>query len=153
MIDFSSFELKSEVEKKFKINKHKDSTSFKISFYDTPKFEELKKKCVFVKEDDKFLRFLDKTKEVVENEVEEPIEPDSEAEDSAIIPEVENSVDLVSKVAALEAELKKIIVSGTDDYKKARKEVIKKFFDTVDGKSCDRILEYIQKNTKKAANF
>jgi CHAD domain-containing protein len=67
MIDFSSFELKSEVEKKFKINKHKDSTSFKISFYDTAKFEELKKKCVLIKQDDKFFKFLDKRKEVLDD--------------------------------------------------------------------------------------
>jgi len=58
--------LKSEIERKFKIHKNKDSTSFKISFNDTPKFEELKKNCVLVKEDDKFSKFIDKTKESVE---------------------------------------------------------------------------------------
>lgn len=48
-----------------------------------------------------------------------------------------------------EAELKKIIIKGIDDYKKPRKEVLKKFFDTRDGKSCDRILEYIQQKKSK----
>jgi len=45
----------------------------------------------------------------------------------------------------LETELKKTIIDGTDGYKKSRKEVLKKFFDTADGRSCDRILEYIQR--------
>lgn len=46
----------------------------------------------------------------------------------------------------LEDELKKIIVDGVDDYKESRKEILYKFFDVVDGKSCDRILDYIQKH-------
>jgi CDP-glycerol glycerophosphotransferase len=48
-----------------------------------------------------------------------------------------------------ETELKKTIVDGVDDYKKARKEILKKFFDTADGNSCDRILEYIQQHKNK----
>ncbi len=48
----------------------------------------------------------------------------------------------------LEAELKTIIIDDTDDYKELRKEVLKKFFDTADGRSCDRILEYIRENKK-----
>ena len=45
----------------------------------------------------------------------------------------------------LESELKKTIVNGIDEYKESRKDVIKIFFDTADGKSCDRILDYINK--------
>ena len=82
----------------------------------------------------------EKPKEVVENEVEEPIEPDSEAEDSAIIPEVENSVDLVSKVAALEAELKKVKADKAIQEAKAKlsKEVQNKF-KGVPGKLEDKV--------------
>ena len=46
----------------------------------------------------------------------------------------------------LESELNKTVVKGKDEYRKERKKVLKKFFDTADGNSCDRILEYIEKN-------
>lgn len=46
----------------------------------------------------------------------------------------------------LEAELEKILVHGIDDYSEERRVVLTKFFDTVDGNSCDRILNYIEKN-------
>jgi len=46
----------------------------------------------------------------------------------------------------LEGEMKKILVDGIDSYSMERKEVLKKFFDTADGKSCDRILDYIENN-------
>jgi CDP-glycerol glycerophosphotransferase len=49
----------------------------------------------------------------------------------------------------LEAELKKVVVDGKDAYKKSRKEILKKFFDTADGNSCDRILEYIQQHKNR----
>jgi CDP-glycerol glycerophosphotransferase (TagB/SpsB family) len=49
----------------------------------------------------------------------------------------------------LEADLKKTLVDGIDDYKDARREVVKKFFDTLDGNSCDRIWDYIQKTNDK----
>lgn len=45
----------------------------------------------------------------------------------------------------LESELKKTVVNGIDEYRESRKDVIKIFFDTADGKSCDRILDYINK--------
>lgn len=48
----------------------------------------------------------------------------------------------------LEAELNKTIVDGIDDYRELRKVVLKKFFDAADGKSCDRIQDYIQQNKK-----
>ncbi len=48
----------------------------------------------------------------------------------------------------LEDELKKIIVDGKDDCKEERKRILKHFYDTADGNSCDRILEYIKKNMK-----
>jgi len=44
----------------------------------------------------------------------------------------------------LEAEIRKTIVDGIDDYREERKIILKKFFDTADGQSCDRILEYIR---------
>jgi len=46
----------------------------------------------------------------------------------------------------LEAELKQILVHGVDEYSEKRKDVLTKFFDTVDGNSCYRILNYIEQN-------
>jgi len=49
----------------------------------------------------------------------------------------------------LESELKKTIIDGIDDHRESRQEVLKKFFDTADGKSCDRILQYVRQKTKE----
>ena len=52
----------------------------------------------------------------------------------------------------LEDELKRIIVDGKDDYIEERKRILKHFFDTADGNSCDRILEYVEKHKKHAVD-
>lgn len=46
----------------------------------------------------------------------------------------------------LESEIRKIIIDGIDDYSEKRKDVLKSFFDTVDGNSCAIILNYIRKS-------
>ncbi len=46
----------------------------------------------------------------------------------------------------LETELRTILVNGIDNYRDARKKVLNKFFDNIDGKSCDRIRDYLLKD-------
>jgi CDP-glycerol glycerophosphotransferase len=46
----------------------------------------------------------------------------------------------------LETELRRILVDGVDEYREKRKDVLRNFFDSVDGNSCARILHYIEKN-------